>query len=113
MVVTVEIVVAEEEEILAGEVEEVDVVQVDVNKDNSSRRNHPTPRSIKEKVKPQSVKYVGSLATLQISVGTGLHRLVEIHLGVVSQQPRGGNRGARGSGRGAQGSQRRKVRRNG
>ena len=41
MVVTAEIVVAEEEEILAGEAEEVDVVQVVVNKDsNNSRRNH-------------------------------------------------------------------------
>ena len=87
VVVTVEIVVAEEEEILAGEVEEVDVVGVDVNKDSSSRKNHPTLRSTKERIKPQSAKFVGSLATLQTSVGTGLHRLEEIHLGVVSPSP--------------------------
>ena len=30
---------------------------------------------------------MGRLATLQISVGTDLHRLVEIHLGVVSSSP--------------------------
>ena len=30
---------------------------------------------------------MGSLATLRISVGTGLHRLEEIHLGVVSLNP--------------------------
>ena len=78
--------VAEAEE-LAGEAEEVDVVGVDVNKDNSNRKNHPTLRSIKEKVKPQSVKSVGRLATLQTSVGTDLHRLVVIHLGVVSPSP--------------------------
>ena len=41
----------------------------------------------KTKVKPQSTKYVGNLATLQISVGTGRHRLEEIHLGVVSPSP--------------------------
>ena len=82
-----EIVVAEEEDLLAREAEEVDVVGVDVNKDSSSRRNHPTLRSIKEKVKPQSVKSVGRLATLQTSVGTDLHRLVVIHLGVVSPSP--------------------------
>ena len=88
MVVTLEIVVAEEEEVLAGEAEEVDVVQVVVNKgSNSSRRNHRTPRSIKTKVKPQSVKYVGNLATLLISVGTSHHRLEVIHLGVVSSSP--------------------------
>ena len=88
MVVTVETVVAEEEEVLAGEAEEVDVVQVVVNKgSNSSRRNHQTPRSIKTRTRPQSVKYVVSLATLRISVGTGLHRLEEIHLGVVSLNP--------------------------
>ena len=46
-----ETVVAEEEEILAGEAEEVDVVQAVVNKDNS-RRNHQIPRSIKENRKP-------------------------------------------------------------
>ena len=82
-----EIVVAEEEEVLAGEAEEVDVVGVDVNKDSSSRKNHPTLRSIKTKIKPQSAKSVGSLATLRISVGTGRHRLEVIHLGVVSNSP--------------------------
>ena len=88
MVTTAETVVVEEEEALVGEVEEVDVVQVVVNKgSNSSRRNHQTPCSIKTKIKPQSAKYVGSLATLQISVGTCLHRLEEIHLGVVSPSP--------------------------
>ena len=88
MVVTVVTVVAKEEEIMAGEAEEVDVVGVDVNKgSNSSRRNHPTLRSIKTRIKPQSAKYVGNLATLQISVGTGRHRLEEIHLGVVSPSP--------------------------
>ena len=87
MVAIQETVVAEEEEILAGEAEEVDVVQVDGNKDNSNRKNHPTLRSIKENRKPQSVKSVVSLATLRISVGTGRHRLVEIHLGEVSPSP--------------------------
>ena len=86
-VATVETVVVEEEEILAGEAEEVDVVGVDVNKDSSSRKSHPTLHSIKENHKPQSVKSVGSLATLQISVGTGLHKLEVIHLGVVSNSP--------------------------
>ena len=88
VVVTVEIVVAEEEELLAGEAEEVDVVMVVVNKgSNSSRRSHQIPRSTKEETNPQSVKFVGSLATQQISVGTGRHRLVVIHLGVVSNSP--------------------------
>ena len=86
MVVTLEIVVVEEEEALAGEAEKVDVVQADVNKDNN-RRSRRTPRSIKENRRPQSVKYLGNLATLRISVGTGLHRLEEIHLGVVSPSP--------------------------
>ena len=83
-----EIVVVEEEEILAGEAEEVDVVGVDVNKDSNSRKNHPTLRSIKANHRPQSVKYVGSLATLRISVGIGLHRLEVIHLGIVSNSPK-------------------------
>ena len=86
VVAIVEIVVAEEEEVLAGEAEEVDVVQADVNKDNN-KRSRPIPRSIKENHRLQSVKFVGSLATLQTSVGTGLHRLEEIHLGVVSNSP--------------------------
>ena len=87
VVVMQEIVVAEEEEILAGEAEEVDVVGMDVNKDSSSRKNHPTLCSTKENRSPQSAKFVGSLATLQISVGTGHRRLVVIHLGVVSPSP--------------------------
>ena len=87
MVVTVVTVVAEEEEVLAGEAEEVDVVQAVVNKDNNSKRSHQIPRLTKENHRPQSVKFVESLVTLQISVGTGRHRLVEIHLGVVSPSP--------------------------
>ena len=86
MVATAEIVVAEEEDLLAGEAEEVDVVQAVVNKDNN-RRSRRTPRSIKGNHKPQFVRYVGSLATLRISVGTGRHKLVVIHLGVVSSSP--------------------------
>ena len=66
----------------------MDVVQVVINKDsNSSRRNRRTPRSTKTKINSQSVKSVGSLVTLWISVGIGLHRLVVIHLGVVSSSP--------------------------
>ena len=87
MVATAVTVVAEEEEILAGEAEEVDVVQADVNKDNN-KRSRQTPRSTKTKVKPQSAKYVGNLATLLISVGTSHHRLEVIHLGVVSSSPK-------------------------
>ena len=83
---TAEIVVAKEEDLLAGEVEEVDVVQADVNKDNN-RRSRRTPRSTEESHRPQSVKYVGNLATLQISVGIGHRRLEVIHLGVVSSSP--------------------------
>ena len=86
MVVTVEIMVAGEEDLLAGEAEEVDVVQADVNKDNN-RRSRQIPCSTKENCKPQSVKSVGRLATLRISVGTGLHRLEVIHLGVVNSSP--------------------------
>ena len=82
--VTTEVAEAEE---LAGEAEEVDVVLAVINKDNSSRRNHRTPRSIKTRCKPQFVKSVGRLATLQISVGAYLHKLVVIHLGVVSPSP--------------------------
>ena len=74
--------VAEAEE-LAGEAEEVDVVPAVINKDNN-RRNRRTPRSTKAKRIPQFVKFVGRLATLQISVGIYLHKLVVIHLGVVS-----------------------------
>ena len=74
--------VAKAEE-LAGEAEEVDVVPAVVNKDNN-RRNRRTPRSTKVKRIPQFVKFVGRLATLQISVGVYLHKLVVIHLGVVS-----------------------------
>ena len=77
--------VAEAEE-LAGEAEEVDVVPAVVNKDNN-RRNRRTPRSTKVKRIPQFVKFVGRLATLQISVGAYLHKLVVIHLGVVSPSP--------------------------
>ena len=87
VVATAETVVAKEEEIMAGEAEEEDVVGVDDNKDNHSRKNHPTLRSIKTRIKPQSAKYVGNLATLLISVGTGHHRLEVIHLGVVSSSP--------------------------
>ena len=68
-------------------VEEVDMVPAVINKDNSSRRNHRTPCSIKTRCKPQFVKSVGRLATLQISVGADLHKLVVIHLGVVSPSP--------------------------
>ena len=78
--------VAEVEE-LAGEAEEVDVVPAVVNKDNSNRRNYRTPRSTKARCIPQFVKFVGRLATLQISVGAYLHKLVVIHLGVVSPSP--------------------------
>ena len=87
VVIIVETVVAEEEDLLAGEAEEVDVVGVDNNKDSSNRRNHPILHSTKESRRPQSIKYVVNLATLRISVGTGHHRLVEIHLGVVSPSP--------------------------
>ena len=78
---TIEVAEAEE---LAGEAEEVDVVPAVVNKDNNSKRNRRTPRSIKARCIPQFVKSVGRLATLQISVGAYLHKLVVIHLGVVS-----------------------------
>ena len=87
MVVTVETEVAEEE-VSAGEVEEVDVVMVIVNKgSNSNKKNHQILCLRKEEIKPQSVKSMGRLATLLISVGTCRHRLVVIHLGVVSPSP--------------------------
>ena len=86
-VATTETVGVEKEEVLAREVEEVDVVMVDVSKDNNNKRSHQIPRSIKENCKPQFVKSVERLATLQISVGTSRHKLMEIHLGVVSPSP--------------------------
>ena len=88
MVATAEIAVVEEEA-LASKEDEVDVVMVDVNKDNNNnRRNRLTPHSIKERFRPQSVRFVGRLATLPISVGSGLHRLVVlIHLDVARTSP--------------------------
>ena len=43
-------------------------------------KNHPITRE-------QSVRFVGSLATLRISVGIGLHRLAVIHLDVARTSP--------------------------
>ena len=79
VVVAAETVVAEEEEPLAGEAEEVDAEMVDGHRDH--QRNHPIPRSIKKRLKVLPARYARNLATLLQRVGSGLRMVVQqIHL---------------------------------